>query len=704
MKKMNSVHNRSDKWWMVCFGNTILPVMGRRRVVYGLLLLLTLGALLSGPGRVLAQDPADMQDIQAPLLDETHALRAYRLVETWLADSPEVPTPADPIRVTGLTGVRLTLRSEGIVVGEGEAYRDDILATLDQPGPAVDLVDLLDKATKLAKAGVLDSLADARLRAVLEGRTVPENKQLRVTDVSGQIVVELELGYDLQSLSVSTAADADAVFAQFAPCYHGLGFTDPSQGVWSWVWPGEASARNITPGSQLTLGLKRLGMDRSAVAQLARPDGVGMARFKTIQMVRPSAGADPMRLVRSGTDLPKYAVSDRELTSMSDRLIEHLYHRITTDNEVRGTYLPTSGRYDPPIAPDDQAALVCYAIVHQARYITQARPNDNSPTLYARRVGGVASAITERAMRLGDEADPRVVALMLLTALESPVDEADQATRDRLGSLLMQLVHGGAEADGVGEGLNDGEIALSVAALATLYERTREPVIGESVLALMARLWDQPDQVPNLSALPWLLLAQERAGDLLLQNHQADGFRTELSRRCGVMAGVIDLLCQRQVIEKPALGPDDVLGGYVLTPGPVGSPPNPDWRNAQPLMFLSIALRDDKVTQGRDKLGWLLSAGLSARFVGQLMMDEAACYYVRDRISARGGVRMAPWDNRLALAPAAMSLLALTELQNTVLAFSPVAPAVTETVVTDEAVTDSPVDMTVNPGPQEPNE
>lgn len=673
---MNRVHGGSYKWWMMRFGNTQRPDVWRWGVVCGLLLALG----LSGGRPAWGQAPADGQGIEAPLLDVSHAQRAYGLVETWLADSPEVPTRAEPIRVTGLLGVRLTLRSEGIVVGEGEAYRDDVSATMGQPGPAVDLVALLDKATRQAKAGVLDSLADTRLRAVLEGRSVPESKQLRVTDVSGQIVVDLELGYALESLAVPAGADADTVFTRFAPCYHGLGFVNGQTGVWSWVWPGEASARNISPGSQLVLGLKRLGFERSAVSELARPGGIGMARFKTIHMVRPSAGVDPLRLVRSGSDLPKYAVSDRELASMSDRLIEHLYNRITTTHEVRGTYLPTSGRYDPPVAPDDQAALVCYAIMHHARYIYQARPNDNSPAIYVRRVRQVASAITGRVLRAGEEADPRVVALMLLTELETPVADADPQARDRLGALLMRLVHADADPDGVGAGLNEGELALSAAALATLFDRTRDPAAGKSVRALIGRLWGPDDKTPNLSALPWLVLAQERAGALLAEADPFGASRTELSSHRDAIAQVIDRLCQRQVIEKPALGPDDVLGGYVLTPGPAGSPPNPDWRNVQPLMFLAIALRDGEVTAGRDKLGWLLSAGYAARFVGQLMMDEAACYYVRDRVSARGGVRMAPWDNRLALAPSAMSLIALTELQTTLLTFRPVAPAAVEPV------------------------
>lgn len=677
IKIMNHVHNWSDKARMVFFGNADRAGMGRSRVVWGTWPAMWLAGAMLAVGPVLAQDVAESV-IEAPLLDESHARRAYGLVETWLADSPEVPTRADPIRVTGLVGVRLTLRSEGIVVGEGEAYRDDPGSVLDQPGAAVDLVGLLDKATKQAKAGVLESLADTRLRAVLEGRSLPEAKELRVTDVSTQIVVDLELGYGLESLSVPAGADADAVFARFAPGYHGLAFLDTPTGAWSWVWPGEATSRNIAPGSQLALGLKRLGFERSAAPQLARPGGVGLARFTTIHMVRPLSGVDPMRLVRSGGDLPRYAVSDHELAGMSDRLIEHLYNRITSEHEVRGTYHPTSGRYDPPVAPDEQAALVCYAIMRHARYISGARPHDNSPALYARRAGRVASAITDRAFRAADRADPRIVALLLLTTLEAPVSEADQTVRDRLGELLMGLVQGEAERDGVGAGLNDGELALSAAALATLYERTRDVQTGKSARALMDRLWDRPDQVPNLSALPWLVMAQERAGALLAESDPSGEYRVELSRRSGVLAQVIDRLLQRQVIEKPALGPDDVLGGYVLTPGPTGSPPNPDWRSAQPLMLLSIALRDSEVTAGRDKLGWLLSAGYSARFVGQLMMDDAACYYVRDRVSARGGVRMAPWDNRLAPAPAAMSLLALTELQSTLLTFRPNAAPVSE--------------------------
>ncbi len=614
--------------------------------------------------------------IEAPLLDASHARRAYTLVETWLAEPADSQTRADPIPVTGLIGVRLTLRSQGIVVGQGEVYREDLVLALDKPGPAVDLVSLLTRATDQARAGVLESLADARLRAVLEGRSLPEPIELSVADVHMRMIVDLELAYDLQSVQIPPDAQPDAVYARFAPCYHGLAFTDATTGSWSWVWPGEALARNITPPRQLVLGLKRLGIDRSHVQQLGRPDGMGLARFMSIHIVRPAADNQPVVIVRSGPDQPRYAVDERELASMSDRLMEHLYNRFTSNDRIRGTYHPTSGRYDPTIADDDQAALVCYAMMHHSRYLAEIRLFDNSPALYAHRAAQASVVLAEQALRADAQADPRVVALLLLTQLEAPAEIADQALRDRLGDLLIKLVTPMIAPDADESKLKDGSAALAAAALSLLFERTRQPQAGETARAMIDRLWTRPGKAPNLSALPWLLMAHERAGVLWDGMDTDEAYKLEQARRGRVLAQVIDRLCEFQVIEKPVFGPDDVLGGFVLTPGPAGSPPNPDWRNAQPLMLLSIVLRDESVTADRDKLGWLISTSYSARFVGQLMVDDASCYYVRDRVSARGGGRVAPWDNRLALAPSAMSLLALTELQTTLKSFRPDPPQI----------------------------
>ena len=627
-----------------------------------------------------AQDVGESA-IEAPLLDVSHAKRAYAWVETALAEQPGEAVIADPIPVTGLIGVRLTLRSDGFVVGQGVAYRPDLISALDQPGRPVDLVTLLAQATDQAKQGVLNSLADARLRAVLEGRSIPEPVQLNVADVHLRMVADLELAYDLQSIKLPSTSDTQDIFAQFAPCYHGLAFTDPTTGTWSWVWPGEAIARNISPSTYLTLGLKRLGLDRDAVQQLARPDGISLARFKTLHLVRPVRGLDPIVLVRSGPDLPRYTVDESQLVGMSDRLIEHLNSRFLPDHRMRGTYHPTSGRYDPPFASPEQAALACYAMVHHCRLLAVTRPLDNSRQVFLDRALEASKLIAWYALSLDKNPDPQVPALVLLTMLEVPAEKVDQPLRDRGADLLLKLID---ETDQTNEPadeqpakpkLKDAEAALSAAALATLYDRTRRPEVGQAARRLIDQVWDQPDHTPGISAMPWLLLAQQRAGDLLYPPDADDNSAQTLAQRRAILGQMIDRLCQYQVIEKPALGPDDVLGGFVLTPAPVGSPPNPDWRNAQALMLLAVALRDDSLTADHDKLGWLISAGYAARFVGQLMMEDNSCYYVRDRIGARGGMRMAPWDNRLALAPSAISLMALTELQTTLNAMHPEPPA-----------------------------
>ena len=218
---------------------------------------------------------------------------------------------------------------------------------LDQPAGSVDLVPLIRQATEQAKAEVAENLNDARMRALLEGRSIPDPVELSVADVHSRIIVDLELAYDLQQIKIPNDAGQDAVFAQFAPGYHGLAFINEATGARAWIWPGEVIARNIAPASQLMLGLKQIGIDRSYVGQLAKPDGLALARFKTILLVRPAPEKKPMRIIRSGVDSPRYALEERQLESMSDRLVQHLVQRFTSDSQLRGTYHPTSGRLRP---------------------------------------------------------------------------------------------------------------------------------------------------------------------------------------------------------------------------------------------------------------------------------------------------------------------------------------------------------------------
>ena len=179
-------------------------------------------------------------------------------------------------------------------------------------------------------------------------------------------------------------------------------------------------------------------------------------------------------------------------------------------------------------------------------------------------------------------------------------------------------------------------------------------------------------QGPRALSLYWYALAHSRSAKRLAEQDASSA--VSVQSRSSALARLVNTLSEQQVIEPPLLGPDDVLGGFQLYRGPAGSPPNPNWTSASLLAFLAVAMRDPGITEDQDPFGWLLTASLGARFVAQLMMDRPSCFYVRSLDDALDGVRLALWDNQLAIAPTAMSLLAMVELREAIEALE--APAV----------------------------
>ncbi len=89
----------------------------------------------------------------------------------------------------------------------------------------------------------------------------------------------------------------------------------------------------------------------------------------------------------------------------------------------------------------------------------------------------------------------------------------------------------------------------------------------------------------------------------------------------------------------------------------------PTGGSAYAVAFLAAAVRQPHVVADPDRLDWLLTCGLGARFLAQLTFDEPDCFYVRSQEDTLGAVRLALWDNRLPAAPTAVSLLAFVELE-----------------------------------------
>ncbi|MCC6682737.1 MAG: hypothetical protein IT445_17690 [Phycisphaeraceae bacterium] len=612
-------------------------------------------------------DAAADEPMVAPLVDATNAKQASMMVESWLMAGQVPPLEQlqdKAVAVRGLVGACVTLRSSGIMVGRGDALRDD-LNTTDEP---MDLTVLMQRATIAAFESLQRSLLDADLRSVIEGRAIAAPPRLSIKDVAGRVNVDVQLAYNLEPIRLSPNDSPQRIYSRFAPDYHGL-LAEDDHGRRAMIWPANALAENTSPTSQLVQLAARLDRPAQDARTLGLPNGPKLWRFEVYHLLPPVQGASFLQLVRGNIALQPLALNEQALMDMAQTMAAHLQQRFTANGQVRGTYHPSSGRYDPLLAEPNQALLAAYALTRYVHQQRQLRPDDRLLAEINRQAQDLAVRL-EQSVEDGTLApDPATCALIMLTAIDNPVAPRHTDVRDRMLQRLLELLRDdgsfhtstAAEASPV----NDSVQALAVAALSAAYAQTRRSDLVDPLRRALDRLWDQTRGNPNINALPWLAFAQERVGELLAddQTHIA-----QKKQRDATLGELVRMLLGQQVVDPPRVGPKDVIGGFELSTGPIDSPPNPNWTSAPLLCFLSIATRHPQIS-GHDELGWLLSAALSARFLRQLQFDRPGCFYVRSPQETVGGIRLALWDNRLTLDATAMSLLAVTDLQETLAQF-----------------------------------
>ena len=77
-------------------------------------------------------------------------------------------------------------------------------------------------------------------------------------------------------------------------------------------------------------------------------------------------------------------------------------------------------------------------------------------------------------------------------------------------------------------------------------------------------------------------------------------------------------------------------------------------------------LGDKRLTHDDEVAGELASTRTSLRFVRQLAVDDAVMHMFRDAQRAKGGIRLALWDQTLTLDASSMGLLCATEVLRSV--------------------------------------
>jgi hypothetical protein len=266
---------------------------------------------------------------------------------------------------------------------------------------------------------------------------------------------------------------------------------------------------------------------------------------------------------------------------------------------------------------------------------------------------------------------PHAVALMMMAVMEAPHLADRKPLRDRLAAILLRLQNDKglfllSPAEDA-QPLNTAAQSLMFAAMATLYEQTRDATIGQSAAGVQDAAWKRVADDQSFSAMPWLLIGESKLRGIDNPPQITQGMPA--AQRIAIAKQMAQLALMHQINAAPQaeLCPDDVVGGFDFTAPIVGSDtvPAPDWRSAEVLAFLAQALRDPDMVAQAEQLEGLLRCSLAGRFIAQLMFDEPSCYYVRGPGDAIGAVRAALDNNRLEVSATALTLLAATELQQT---------------------------------------
>ncbi|MCE9591343.1 MAG: hypothetical protein K8S99_12555 [Planctomycetes bacterium] len=634
-------------------------------------------AVLPVAGQEAPAGPAGREpEIEAAHVDSSHALEAFQSVERWVASGHDPEPSQRPIRVMGVSGVRVTLRWQGVAMGRGDvAVAAGIAAT--------DLGALCADATRIALRETRESIDRLASRAQAAAPATP-HEPLKFESVVKRLRVDLQVALPMEPIRLQQGDKPAAILALFVPGYHGLHFRRPGAGgavMEHWIWPASAIASNTSPGSQVVQSLSRLRYDitdpERARAALTGPDAPTIERFTVIHLVRRDEALPAMQLVRGNAALPPTSLDEKAVAELSRRIAAHLTRRVLDDGRVLAEFAPASDEWGSR-EPDDAAAAL--AALSLARWGRVAKGDAT---------GGPASAAAVRAVRrFADHAgqpSPAASSLLLLAIAELPDPGAFQEYRDKIVKYLIDHhTHEGVLAVNVPDPrspaatqpapaqLTTPEMALIFAGLSKVYEQTRDGALGVKVSLMQSLLWSRMRDADLVGIMPWIAEAGRVAiPQVPMAPMPAPAAGTAAAAATSdrdihaTFARLVRELRARQITAPPAVGPADVVGAFELRAVPMDAAPAPDWHSAQVLAFMAVVLRDPQALPAEDRVPTLLACGMAARYLDQLTFNADACFFVRSPDDVIGGVRLSLWDNRLPLSPSAMSLLALSELRAT---------------------------------------
>lgn len=605
----------------------------------------------------------------APVPALADAMRLHKLVEGWLALGEVPATTASELWADKAVGVVVTLRLEGVSMGQGQAVRVDGADVFDgKETKPVDLVPLLMEASRQAFAQ-----ANARL---LETPGAGKNPLATLADM---LCVDVQVGHSPAPVLAGKEGASDEVFAQVSPGWHGMALRPAAGGAAAapaLAWPGTLTAQGVATDTALNRMLVAAKISEADAKKLARPGGPRLSTFEVFHIVRPRRALPPMALTRGTVVVPESAITMDTLRALDGRVAEHLLAKVTADGNLRGGYRVADDAWMPAVATPAEAALAAYALARAASSRLAANPRDEFGVHCVEGASKLAKVLAPKVSDAKAAPQPLASALLLLTLTDAP-GGADRDLRDRLAADLMALDTGetgyavkGAPAPPAPPGVvvtapeakpvGRTAGAIITCALAAWYERTRDVKAEAIVRRQLDKAFGGSEGFETAEAAYWLVLAQRRAG-LALAAADKDPEKARRAHGAHLERALLALEEMRaeQIQRAPDNGPADVVGGFAF--GKSGLP-LPTWHGAFVMAVWGQLLQEPGVIAADARPGHLRAVSRGARFMAQLVVTPAACFACRQPAAAVGGVRGAPWDTRLDTQPAAMTLIALEEV------------------------------------------
>jgi hypothetical protein len=583
--------------------------------------------------------------VQEPnsLPEAADVVAAYATARQWLNDFDlrTVESPDSQVSVRGASAVLVMLRSAGRVAGVGMDWTAD------------------DRMLRRALGRAFgDLLGDAAL-----ARVAPEQRD----EIGRRITLELETAGALTPL---IAASWDDVGRQIRPGLDGVALRRGDD--WVFRFPAHLRSMNATAVAAVLPGLlpdlEIAARDRT-LAQLRDEVGLSVYRFSTIHLAQAAPAGAPFTTFRGSRVVAAADVTASSLSNYCGELIRHLgahrWERRGVDGEVIGdeplgmfgSYEPVAGRFEMPVAPPFEQALVSYALSHFAR-----TPGVDQEDLQA-----AASFAEEILLELADvvpdmESDPNddpAASAMIILAINELIQNPGPAIRDldagakaRLRKAFDHQGGGFVPVEGLG-----GEIvalpsqarALVACAMARLLARGEAaPGGATAVRAALDSAWMSAETAEQVGLLPWIGWAE-----LEYSTAATGGMPVEVQARLDAF---------REMLWRSQLGfaadeEPDLVGGFALA-GPTGTQVTS--QGLRPGAWLARRLAVDAGGAERGvEIGRLL---LFARFLMQLAVTEDERWFYQNGRLAVGGVSEAPWDYSQPLAAQALALLTVSDI------------------------------------------